>query len=56
VKLTRRDTLSLAAAATVAGAAGFPSLAFAKDGDVIDPLKLMNPKGIPDKVDGDPAA
>jgi protein-disulfide isomerase len=56
VKLTRRDTLTLAAAATVASAAGFPSLAFAKDGDVIDPLKLMNPKGIPDKVDGDPAA
>jgi protein-disulfide isomerase len=56
VKLTRRDTLSLAAAATVAGAAGFPSLALAKDGDMIDPLKLMNPKGIPDKVDGDPAA
>ena len=38
------------------GAAGFPSLALAKDGDVIDPLKLMAPKGIPDKVDGDPAA
>ena len=56
MKLTRRDTLSLAAAATVAGAAGFPSLALAKDGDVVDPLKLMNPKGIPDKVDGDPAA
>lgn len=56
MKLTRRDTLSLAAAATVAGAAGFPSLALAKEGDVIDPLKLMNPKGIPDKVDGDPAA
>jgi protein-disulfide isomerase len=56
VKLTRRDTLTLAAAATVAGAAGFPSLALAKDGDVIDPLKLMNPKGIPDKVDGDPTA
>ena len=56
MKLTRRDTLSLAAAATVAGAAGFPSFAMAKDGDVIDPLKLMNPKGIPDKVDGDPAA
>ena len=56
MKLTRRDTLTLAAAATVAGAAGLPSLALAKDGDVIDPLKLMNPKGIPDKVDGDPAA
>jgi len=56
VNLTRRETLTLAAAATAAGVAGFPSLAFAKDGDVIDPLKLMAPKGIPDKVDGDPAA
>jgi protein-disulfide isomerase len=56
VKLTRRETLTLAAAATAAGVAGFPSLAAAKDGDVIDQLKLMAPKGIPDKVDGDPAA
>jgi protein-disulfide isomerase len=56
VNLTRRETLTLAAAATAAGVAGFPSLALAKDGDVIDPLKLMAPKGIPDKVDGDPAA
>jgi protein-disulfide isomerase len=56
VKLTRRDTLTLAAAATFAGAAGFPSLVLAKDGDTIDPLKLMNPNGIPDKVDGDAAA
>jgi protein-disulfide isomerase len=48
--------LTLAAAATVAGVAGFPSLAAAKEGDVIDPLKLMAPKGIPDKVDGDAAA
>ena len=56
MNLTRRETLTLAAAATAAGVAGFPSLALAKDGDVIDPLKLMAPKGIPDKVDGDPAA
>jgi protein-disulfide isomerase len=56
VNLTRRETLTLAAAATAAGVAGFPSLALAKDGDTIDLLKLMAPKGIPDKVDGDPAA
>jgi protein-disulfide isomerase len=56
VKLTRRETLSLAAAATVAGIAGWPSFAFAKDGDVIDQLKLMAPKGIPDKVSGSPDA
>jgi protein-disulfide isomerase len=56
VKLTRRDTLTLAAAATALGVAGLPSLAAAKDGDVIDQLKLMNPKGIPDKVDGNPDA
>ena len=56
MKLTRRETLTLAAAATAVGVAGFPSLAAAKDGDVIDPLKLMAPKGIPDKVDGDPNA
>ncbi len=56
MKFTRRETLTLAAAATVAGAAGFPSLALAKDGDTIDQLKLMAPNGIPDKVDGDPAA
>lgn len=56
MNLTRRETLTLAAAATAAGVAGFPSLALAKDGDVIDPLKLMAPKGIPDKVEGDAAA
>ena len=56
MNLTRRETLTLAAAATAAGAIGLPSIALAKDGDVIDPLKLMNPKGIPDKVDGNPAA
>ena len=56
MNLTRRETLTLAAAATAAGVVGFPSLALAKDGDMIDLLKLMAPKGIPDKVDGDPAA
>jgi protein-disulfide isomerase len=56
VKLTRRDTLTLAAAATVAGLAGLPSFALAKEGDVIDPLTLMAPAGIPDKVLGNPDA
>jgi protein-disulfide isomerase len=56
VKLTRRDTLTLAAVATAAGFAGMPSFAFAKDGDVLDLLKLMAPAGVPDKVLGDPAA
>ena len=56
MKLTRRDTLTLAAAATAAGLAGFPSFAFAKEGDVLDLLKLMAPAGVPDKVLGDPAA
>ncbi len=56
MKLTRRDTLTLALAATVAGVAGAPSLSFAKDGDVIDQLKLMAPAGIPDKILGDPNA
>lgn len=56
MKLTRRETLTLAAVATAAGVAGLPSIAFAKDGDVLDLLKLMAPAGIPDKVLGDPAA
>ena len=56
MKLTRRDTLTLAAAATAAGLAGMPSFAFAKEGDVIDLLKLMAPAGIPDKVLGNPDA
>ncbi len=56
MKLTRRDTLTLAAAATAAGFVGFPSLALAKEGDFIDLVKLMAPAGIPDKVLGDPAA
>lgn len=56
MKLTRRDTLTLAAAATAAGLAGFPTLALAKEGDTIDQLKLMAPAGIPDRVDGNPDA
>jgi protein-disulfide isomerase len=56
VKLTRRDTLTLAAAATAAGLAGLPSFALAKEGDVLDLLKLMAPAGVADKVLGDPAA
>ncbi len=56
MKLTRRDTLTLAAMATAAGLAGMPSLAFAAEGDMIDLLKLMAPAGIPDKVLGSPDA
>lgn len=56
MNFTRRETLTLAAAATVAGVAGLPSLAYAKDGDTIDLLKLMAPAGIPDKVLGNPDA
>jgi protein-disulfide isomerase len=52
VKLTRRETLTLAAAATVAGVAGFPAIAFAKEGDVLDQARLMAPAGIPDKILG----
>ena len=54
MKLTRRDTLTLAAL-TGAALAGLPSVTFAKEGDVIDLLKLGN-VAIPDKVLGDPAA
>ena len=56
MKLTRRDTLTLAAVATAAGLAGLPSFAVAKEGDMIDLLKLMAPAGIPDKVLGSPDA
>lgn len=55
MKLTRRETLALAAVATAAGVAGLPSIALAKEGDMIDLLKLMN-VAIPDKVLGDAAA
>lgn len=54
MKLTRRDTLTLAAL-TGAALAGLPSIALAKEGDVIDLVKLGNVV-IPDKVLGDPAA
>jgi protein-disulfide isomerase len=54
VKLTRRDSLTLAALMGAA-LAGLPSIAFAKEGDVIDLVKLGN-VAIPDKVLGDPAA
>ena len=56
MNLTRRETLTLAAIATAAGVVGFPSLAFAAEGDVLDQVMLMAPDGIPDKVLGDPAA
>ncbi|MBI4922872.1 MAG: thioredoxin domain-containing protein [Devosia nanyangense] len=56
MNLTRRETLTLAAAATAAGIAGWPAFALAKEGDVIDQLKLMAPNGIPDKVAGSPDA
>ncbi len=56
MKLTRRETLTLAAAATAAGVIGLPSIANAKEGDVIDLAKLMAPAGIPDKVSGSPDA
>lgn len=56
MKLTRRHTLTLAAAATAAaGLAGFPTFAAAKEGDFVDILKLMNVV-IPDKVLGHPNA
>lgn len=54
MKLTRRDTLTLAAL-TGAALAGLPSIALAKEGDVLDLVKLGN-VAIPDKVLGDPAA
>jgi protein-disulfide isomerase len=56
VNLTRRESLMLAAAAAFAAATGLPSLAFAKDGDTVDQLKLMAPMAVPDKVLGDPNA
>ncbi len=57
MKFTRRETLSLAATAALAGvAASLPSFALAKEGDMIDQLKLMAPNGIPDKVMGNPDA
>jgi protein-disulfide isomerase len=56
VKLNRRETLSLAAAAATVGALGFALPASAKEGDMIDQVRLMAPAGVPDKVAGNPAA
>lgn len=56
MKLTRRETLTLAALASAAGVIGLPSLASAKEGDTIDLAKLMAPAGVPDKVSGSPDA
>ncbi|MEO6395344.1 MAG: thioredoxin domain-containing protein [Devosia sp.] len=55
MKLTRRETLLLAAATSLAGAAGW-SPAFAKEGDMVDVNALMAPDGVPDKVLGNPDA
>ncbi|RYE07880.1 MAG: hypothetical protein EOP22_15840 [Hyphomicrobiales bacterium] len=55
MKLTRRETLTLAAAATALSVVGLPSLASAKEGDMIDLAKLMD-VAIPDKVAGNPDA
>jgi protein-disulfide isomerase len=51
VKLTRRETIVMAATASLAGAAGW-SPAFAAEGDMIDLTLLMAPDGLPDKVLG----
>ncbi len=56
MRLTRRDALIMAAAATAAGLTGLPSVVLAEDGDYIDVLRLMNPAGIPDKPLGNPDA
>jgi protein-disulfide isomerase len=56
VKINRREVFVLSAAVAFAGAAGLPTLAFAKDGDQLDQLKLMAPMAVPDKVLGDPNA
>jgi protein-disulfide isomerase len=56
VNLTRRETLTLGALLGLTAATGLPTLAFAKDGDTVDQLKLMAPMAIPDKVIGSPDA
>lgn len=56
MKLTRRDTLTLAAVSAAAGLVGLPSFAQAKEGDQIDQMRLMTPAGIPDKISGNPEA
>lgn len=55
MKLTRRDTMILAATASIASAAGW-STAFGKEGDTYDVALLMAPAGMPDKVLGNPDA
>jgi protein-disulfide isomerase len=52
VKLTRRETLGLAAATAAASFAGLPGTAFAADGDQVDIGKLMAPAGIADHFIG----
>ena len=47
--ITRRNALALLAALPAAGLMG-PASAFAKDGDLYEVLKLMNPAGYPDKI------
>lgn len=51
MKFNRRDTLLLAAAASVLSLAGIGA-ASAADGDKIDEAKLLAPKGLPDHVLG----
>lgn len=56
MKLTRRQTLGLAAATAAASFAGLPGAAFAADGDQVDIGKLMAPAGIADHFIGNPDA
>ena len=56
MKLTRRETLALAGAASAASFAGLPGAAFAAEGEMHDLLKLMAPMPVPDKVLGNPDA
>ncbi len=55
MKLTRRDTIALAAAASALSLAGVQTVS-AKDGDHVDLLKLMAAKGPADIVMGNPDA
>ena len=56
MKLTRRETLALAGAASAASLAGWPVAALAAEGEQHDMLKLMAPMPVPDKVLGSPDA
>lgn len=56
MKLTRRETLALAGAASAASLAGWPGAALAAEGEMHDLLKLMAPMPVPDKVLGNPDA